>query len=85
MFKGTLHPEDEHGQIWESENGRWIIKKYYYNRITQWIVENPSVSYYDNPAVHKNGSVTFNKPAGLPTYVREQFLEMVQSHITSNV
>lgn len=84
MLKGTLHKENEHGQIWESENKRWVIKKYYSNRKAQWIVENPFVSYYDNPTVHKDGRVTFNKPAGMPTYVRKQFLEMVEIHIAQN-
>ena len=85
MLKGTLHQEDERGQTWESENKRWVIKKYYHNGKAQWIVENPHVSYYDNPEVHKDGSVIFNKPAGMPTYVRKQFLEMVEFHITQNV
>lgn len=84
IFKGTLHEENEHGQIWESENKRWVITKYYHNGKAQWIVENPYVKYYDNPAVTPTGRVIFNKPAGMPTYVREQFLEMVQDYVTQN-
>lgn len=84
MFKGTLHQENENGQIWESENRRWVITKHCTSRETKWSIENPYVCYYDKPVVTPKGRVTFSKPAGLPTYVREQFLEMVQDHVTQN-
>lgn len=77
MFKGTLHRENEYGQLWDSENKRWRILKCNTSEGIEWIIENCYIPYYDNPVVLSNGKVIFNKPAGLPTYVREQFLRMV--------
>jgi len=85
MYKGTLYKENEHGQIWKSENKRWTITTYYHTPgKAEWIIENPHISYYDNPKVLPNGEITFNKAAKLPTYVRNQFLEMVKDHVTQN-
>ena len=84
MFKGTLHRENENGRVWNSENKRWRITKYNTSEGVGWTVENSAVPYHDNPRVFPNGEVIFNKPAGLPTYVREQFLKMVENHVAEN-
>lgn len=82
MFKGILHKENKSGQIWKSENRRWIITKQNIPGGVSWSIDNFHVPYHDKPIVLTNGEVIFNKAAGLPTYVREEFLKMLEKHIT---